>query len=60
MATRDANTAGGSLESGTSYKKGITGLPNDAAVNKANQIPPHEKDTAAGNGQKIRSNSQGY
>lgn len=57
---RDADTKGGSLQSGTSHKEKITGGPDKGTVMKPSQKPPSESDHAVGRGQKIRSNSRGY
>ena len=57
---RDANMKGGTLESGTSSKQKITGLPDEATIMKKTQKPPHESSKACGSGHTIRTNTKGY
>lgn len=57
---RDANMKGGSLESGTSHKQKITGLPDQATIMKPTQKPPMESNKSAGGGHSIRTNTKGY
>ena len=57
---RDANMKGGSLESGTSHKQKIGGLPDEATIMKKSQKPPSESKKSAGGGHSIKTNTKGY
>lgn len=57
---RDGNMKGGSLESGTSHKQKITGLPDMETVMKKSQKPPAESRKSAGGGHTIKTNTKGY
>ena len=57
---RDAETKGGSLESGTCHKKKIPGEPGMDLIMKESQKPPAETERPIARGHKLRCNTQGY